>query len=366
MLIYGENQLEILSNANTLMMIVIAFSASFVITCILTPPSTIVARKIGAIDYPRDKRRMHDHPIPRFGGMAIMLGTLIAILLTCKDSPKMSIALLGGFMFYLVGAFDDVLQLKAWIKFVLESVIAAVLYFWGIRISFISNYFGPGNYRLGVGLGLIITVLWIVGISNAINLMDGLDGLAAGISAIIAMMLAYVGYIHGDALGERVVSVALMAVAGSSIGFLPYNFSPAKTFMGDSGALFLGYMIAILSVISPLKRATFVAAIVPITALALPILDTLLAIIRRSISGEDIMSPDKKHIHHQIMSRGFGQRRTVLIIYGIVAIMGMSAVMISRELYKDALILALIGLLYLSVIIVETPKPRGKGKNGKR
>lgn len=354
-----------ISNSNTLMMIVLSFVIALIITCTLTPLSTIIARKIGAIDYPSDKRRIHDHPIPRFGGMAIMIGCITAIMLTCQGNSRITVALLGGVLFYLVGAIDDVIQLKAWIKFVLETIIAIFLYVFGLRISFISNYFGPGNYKLGIGLGIVFTVLWIVGVSNAINLMDGLDGLAAGISAIIAMMLAYVGYIHGDTLGDEAVSVALIAVAGSSIGFLPFNFSPAKTFMGDSGALFLGYMIAILSVISPLKRATFVAAVVPITALALPILDTILAIVRRSLSGEDIMSPDKKHIHHRIMSRGFGQRRTVLIIYGIVAIMGMSSVMISRELYKDAVILALIGILYLCVIIVEPPKDKGRKKNGK-
>jgi UDP-GlcNAc:undecaprenyl-phosphate GlcNAc-1-phosphate transferase len=168
----------------------------------------------------------------------------------------------------------------------------------------------------------------------------------------MALSLAYVAYIHGLRLGMMPVCIALCAVAAGCIGFLPYNFSPAKTFMGDGGALYLGYMIAVLSVISPLKRATIVGAIIPTFVLAVPIFDTVFAMVRRMIRRQPIMKADKGHLHHHLMAAGFGQRRSVLIIYGIVGIMGIVAVLISRELYKDALFLALIAMLYLGIIIV--------------
>ena len=189
--------------------------------------------------------------------------------------------------------------------------------------------------------------------------MDGLDGLAAGSVAIMSLSLAYIAYIHGARLGSMPVCIALVAVAGGCIGFLPYNFSPAKTFMGDGGALYLGYMIAVLSVISPLKRATVVGALIPMLTLAVPIFDTLFAMLRRTLKHQSIMTADKGHLHHHLMAAGFGQRRSVLIMYGIVGIMGIVAVLISRELYKDAFCLFMIAVLYLGIIIV--PKSSKKG-----
>lgn len=342
---------------NSLMMVVIAFVIAFIIALGMTPVSIYVANKIGAIDVPKDERRMHKKPIPRFGGLAIFVAVIIAMAIMEGHNRTIRVAMLGGVLMYALGAIDDLKPLRASVKFIGQTGIAVLMYALGIRIAFIANYFGPGKFSLGLGLSFIITVFWIVGVTNAINLMDGLDGLAAGIAAIIAVFLAYVAYIHGDEMGMMPVCISLMAVAGGCAGFLPYNFNPAKTFMGDSGALFLGYMIAVMSVISPLKRATFIAALVPIMALAIPIFDTLFAIVRRLARQENIMAPDKGHIHHRIMATGFGQRRSVLIIYGVVGIMGMSSVLISRELYKDAMILALIAVLYLSVILVER-KPR--------
>ena len=206
-------------------------------------------------------------------------------------------------------------------------------------------------------MAYLITVFWIVGITNAVNLMDGLDGLAAGSVAIMSLYLAYIAYIHGARLGSMPVCIALVAVAGGCLGFLPFNFSPAKTFMGDGGALYLGYMIAVFSVVSPLKRATVVGALIPMLTLAVPIFDTMMAMLRRTLRHESIMAADKGHLHHHLMAAGFGQRRSVLIMYGIVAIMGEVAVLISRELYKDAVPLFMVALLYLCIIMVpRTPK----------
>ena len=337
---------------------------SVAIAVFVAPLSIKLANKFGIIDKPKDARRVHRKPIPRFGGLAIFLGSMVAMTIPADMNQKIKIAMIGGLLMYLLGVLDDIVDLKPIVKFLGQFAIASLVYALGVRITFMSDYFGlvedpQANLLLGEGVGFIITVIWIVGITNAVNLMDGLDGLAAGCVAIMALSLAYIAYIHGSRLGSMPVCIALVAVAGGCIGFLPYNFSPAKTFMGDGGALYLGYMIAVLSVISPLKQATVIGAIVPMLTLAVPILDTLFAMLRRTLRHESIMSADKGHLHHHLMAAGIGQRRSVLIMYGIVGIMGIVAVLISRELYKDAFFLFLIALLYLGIIIV--PKRKKKG-----
>lgn len=342
-----------------------ALIIGIVVAALTTPLSIRIAHKYGIIDKPKDARRVHKKPIPRFGGMGIFLGSAVAMLIPAGMNDQIKIALLGGLLMYGLGVVDDILDIRPITKFIGQVLIASMVYSTGIRIRFISNYFGStnvdshANVILGAGVAYFLTVLWIVGITNAINLMDGLDGLAAGSTAIMALSLAYIAYIHGARLGAMPVCIALVAIAGGCLGFLPYNFAPARTFMGDGGALYLGYMIAVLSVISPLKRATFIGAIVPIMTLAVPIFDTGMAMLRRTLKHESIMSADKGHLHHHLMAAGFGQRRSVLVIYGIVGIMGMVAVLISRELYKDATFLAMIAFLYLSIIMI--PKRKKKG-----
>ena len=338
---------------------------SVAVAFVTSPLSIRVANRFGIIDKPKDNRRVHKTPTPRFGGMAIFLGSMLAMLIPAGMNENIKVAMLGGLLMYLLGVIDDIYDIKAAVKFLGQFLIASLVYAMGIRITFISNYFGAAvtdshaNVILSTGAGYILTVLWIVGITNAVNLMDGLDGLAAGSVAIMSLSLAYIAYIHGSRLGSMPVCIALVAVAGGCLGFLPFNFSPAKTFMGDGGALYLGYMIAVLSVISPLKRATVVGALVPMLTLAVPIFDTLFAMLRRALRHESIMKADKGHLHHHLMAAGFGQRRSVLIMYGIVGIMGIVAVLISRELYKDAFFLFMIAVLYLGIIIV--PKQTKKG-----
>ncbi len=338
---------------------------SSVIAFAFTPVSMQLAKKLGVIDKPGDSRRIHKKPVPRFGGMAIFLGSFVAMIIPAGMNEDIRIAMLGGMLMYALGVVDDIKNIRPIVKFAGQLGIASLVYAMGVRITFISNFFGAevtdahANVILGEGVAYLITVLWIVGITNAVNLMDGLDGLAAGSVAIMSLTLAYIAYIHGERLGSVPVCIALVAIAGGCLGFLPYNFSPAKTFMGDGGSLYLGYMIAVLSVISPLKRATVVGALIPMLTLAVPIFDTMYAILRRTLKHESIMHADRGHIHHHLMAAGFGQRRSVLIIYGIVGIMGMAAVLISRELYKEAFILVMIAFLYLCIIIV----PRKAGRN---
>lgn len=342
-----------------------ALLIGFVVAYLSAPVSIKLAHKLGVIDTPKDARRVHKKPIPRFGGMSIFLGSMAAMVIPAGMNNNIKTAMIGGALMYLLGIIDDIRDIKPVTKFAGQLLIASLVYAMGIRITFISNYFGMtatgpnANVILSEGVSYIITVFWIVGITNAVNLMDGLDGLAAGSVAIMAVSLAYVAYIHGIRLGSMPVCIALVAVAAGCLGFLPYNFSPAKTFMGDGGALYLGYMIAVLSVISPLKRATVVGALIPMLTLAVPIFDTALAMLRRTLKHESIMAADKGHLHHHLMAAGFGQRRSVLIMYGIVGIMGEVAVLISRELYKDAFMLFLVAFLYLCIIIV--PKKPKKG-----
>ena len=330
----------------------------FVVAYATTPLSIKLAYKLDIIDKPRDDRRVHNRPIPRFGGLGIFLGSMAAMIIPAGMNSSIRVAMLGGFMMYGLGVADDILDLKPMVKFSGQLLTATFVFFMGIRIRFINLMILPATQDskvllyFGAGIAYVITVLWIVGITNAVNLMDGLDGLAAGSTAIMSLSLAYVAYIHGIRLGMMPVCVAFCAIAAGCLGFLPYNFSPAKTFMGDGGALYLGYMIAVLSVISPLKRATMVGAIIPMLVLAVPIFDTAFAMVRRVFRHESIMKADRGHLHHHLMAAGFGQRRSVLIIYGIVGIMGVVAVLISRELYMDAIFLFSIALLYLGIIIV--------------
>lgn len=345
--------------------ILAAFGMSVVIAFVFTPISIKIAHLIGAIDVPKDWRRMHQRPIPRFGGLAIFVGVMVTLTVLQWDEPKIRVAMLGGALMYLLGVVDDLKNLPAIVKLIGQTVIAVLMFSMDMRISFIANYLGEGRLHFNTAICFVVTVLWIIGITNTINIIDGLDGLAAGISAIAALCIAYIAYIHGGIAGMPIVCIAMVAIAGSCIGFLPFNFSPAKTFMGDGGALFLGFMIAILSVVGPLKRSTMIAVVVPVVVLAIPIFDTSFAILRRMVNRKPIMGADKEHLHHRLMSYGYGQRRTVIMLYGISAIMGMSAVLISRELYKDAVVLALIAGAYLYVFLTDPnhKMPRIKAVN---
>lgn len=337
----------------TLRTIIYAFLTAFGLSLAFTPLAIWIAPKIGAMDIPKDNRRMHDHPMPRFGGMAIYIAVVVTLIIFLRGQEHLDAILIGGTLIYLLGVIDDLKGIGAHIKFTAEILVACLMFAMNLRIRFIANYFGEGNMYFGSVVCFIVTVLWIVGITNTINLIDGLDGLAAGVAAIACLSIAYVAYIHGDRYGMLVVCLGIISVAGGALGFLPYNFYPAKIFMGDGGSLFLGFMIAILSVVGPLKRSTLIAVVVPVMVLGIPIFDTFFAIFRRVVNRRPIMEADKGHLHHRLMRSGYGQRRAVLMIYGISAIMGMAAVLVSRELFKDAFVLVLIACLYIYVFLTD-------------
>ena len=335
-------------------MLFAAFFTSFALSLAFTPISMQLAPLIGAVDIPKDGRRMHTKAMPRFGGLAIFVGTMGSLITYAGSHEKILPVIIGGTLIYLLGIADDLMNLPAKFKFLAQTGVAILMYSMGLRITLITDFFGDGGVlHFGTVVCFIVTVLWIVGITNTINLIDGLDGLAAGLAAIAGLSIAYVAYIHGDKYGMMVVCLAMLALAGSCVGFLPFNFHPAKTFMGDGGSLFLGFMIAVLSVVGPLKRTTVLAVVVPVIVLGIPIFDTAFAILRRLASGRPIMEADKGHLHHRLMDSGYGQKRAVLMLYGISGIMGMAAVLVSRELIKDAIVLGCIAIVYLYVFLTD-------------
>lgn len=323
------------------------FGVAFLLALVFTPVAIKIAPKIGAIDIPKDNRRMHTKAMPRFGGIAIFIGTIASLLLFFPKTPWLTGVIIGGSLMFLTGVVDDLKGLPAKVKLLCQIVSASALFFFDVRISILTKPFDDGFFYLPWAVSLIVTILWIVGITNTINLIDGLDGLAAGVAFIASISIAYTASL----LQRPDVAMALLAVAGGALGFLPFNFNPAKIFMGDAGALFLGFMLAALSLQSAMKSVTVVATIAPVLVLAIPIFDTAFAILRRIINKRPIMEADKGHLHHRIMAFGLGQKRAVLTLYGISGIMGVAAVLISRDLLLESSLLVIIAAVFIYVFL---------------
>ncbi len=303
----------------------------------LTPAVSVLAYKIGAIDVPKDNRRMHKKPVPRIGGLAIFAGFVIATLVFCETTPELITIYVGGLVIVAVGVLDDVFSINAWLKLVAQIGVALIAVSQGIVVEFI-NLFGT-YIRFGV-FSIPITVIWIVGLTNAINLIDGLDGLACGVSAICSTSLLMVLILKGE-YGVAMVTAVLV---GSCLGFLPFNTNPAKIFMGDTGALFLGYAMAVMSVTGLFKLHTVIAFIIPLSIFGLPLCDTAFAFIRRIIHGKSPFSSDRGHLHHRLIDMGFNQKQSVYILYAICGILGTSAIMFTEEHFYRAVIIIVSGI----------------------
>lgn len=326
---------------------IFALLLSFGISYFSTPLAIKLAHKIGAIDVPKDNRRVHKDPIPRLGGIAIFLGFIISALFLVEINTQMIGIFVGAVLIVVMGIVDDVKEISAKIKLSGQILAAIVVVLSGVRIEFVTNPFGE-MFNLLPMIGIPITIFWIVGATNTVNLIDGLDGLAAGVSAIAAITLTLVAYING----QHTSTILLLCLAGGAIGFLPYNFNPAKIFMGDTGSLFLGYMLSVIAIQGYMKSAAALSIAIPILALGLPIFDTTFAIIRRASNGKPIMQADKGHLHHRLLKKGLTQKQTVLILYGISLFLGLSAVLISElSLFESVLILSLdFVLIYYGII----------------
>ena len=337
--------------------IAIAFLLAFITSFVMVPYTIKLAKKVGAIDYPSD-RRVNKRPIPRIGGIAVIIGFLVSAVyliitmtiegnLVLNDSENYQMKLLGfllGIIVLSVFAYiDDIKTLKPWQKLIGQVLAAGIVYSFGIRIDTINEI------AIHPALNFILTVGWIVGITNAINLIDGLDGLSSGTSLISCISLLII-----FATNESpIISIILItALAGAISGFLPFNLNPAKTFIGDVGAQFLGFCLATISILGVAKTVTLVVLVAPILVLALPIFDTLFAIIRRIIKGKSlkaVFQADKGHLHHRLMRKGFSQKQAVTILYGASATLGMFAVILIDDGIWKALSFALIVIAIIAI-----------------
>lgn len=323
---------------------IIAFIASFVTVLIVTPLVIKFAIRIGATDKP-NHRKVHQKLMPRLGGLAIFIGVLVGYFVSGLNSERIITISLGALLIIIVGILDDLYELSAKIKFLAQIGIAVLIVSSGLKIDFLTIPFVVDRMELG-WLSLPITVFWIVGITNAINLIDGLDGLAAGISSIGIAAIAILAAVSGKGL---ILSIALIVLA-STLAFLFYNFHPAKIFMGDTGALFLGYCIAVLSLLGLYKSVTLFSIIIPIIILGVPVFDTAFAIIRRLINKQPISAPDKSHLHHRIMDLGLSHRSTVLVIYALGILFSVAAILLSSSTLWVSLIIMILLFVVLHVI----------------
>ena len=355
--------------------LLLALAVALVLCLAATPLVKWFAEKVGAIDVPKDNRRMHSTPIPRLGGLAIFIGFVISVVIFADIGFATQGILLGSVIIVIVGVVDDIVPLKPWQKFSAQVVAALVAVLHGVVIDFISNPLPleASPYLLHLGIFAIpITILWIVGITNAVNLIDGLDGLAVGVSTIASFtMLAVALFVAADTN----VAIILAALAGACIGFLPYNLNPAKIFMGDTGALFLGFLLSALSIEGLFKFYAIISFAVPFMALALPIFDTTFAIFRRIAKGQSPMQPDRGHLHHRLLDLGFSHKQVVFIIYLVSGALGMLAVVITSSgpvrivftlltfvVIVAAILLIFNGSLHKRKKVLSEPKPEGEDK----
>ncbi|MED4225112.1 MraY family glycosyltransferase [Neobacillus cucumis] len=336
-------------------MFYLTLAICFFSSIILTPLVKKLAFKIGATDKP-NQRKVHQKIMPRLGGLAIYISFLIGVAIIRPDAtsllpimnPNENIHLaiiLGSIIIILTGVLDDTKEISPKVKLFGQILASFIVVFMGdLKVEFINLPFG-GQLNFGF-LSIPITMFWIIGITNAINLIDGLDGLAAGVSTIALFAISGMAFLMGN---PYVMILALIA-AVSSLGFLIFNFHPAKIFMGDTGALFLGYLISVLSLLG-FKNVTFISLVIPIIILGVPISDTFFAIIRRLVNKQPLSAPDKSHLHHCLLRIGFSHKQAVLIIYAMSLVFGLVAFIFSQSTVWGSLIVILTLLVAIEIIV---------------
>lgn len=351
--------------------IAIAFTIAFVTAFMLTPHTIKLAKKLGAVDTPKDQRRINKITMPRLGGLAVITGFIVSVvyllivmsiegninLLEENTHIKLIGFVLGGLVIAITCFFDDVKGVKAIVKLIAQIIAGIICVSSGILIENVSLPFIDGS-KIPMIVYQIVTVFWIVGITNALNLIDGLDGLSTGITLISCFSLLIIFSLNGSPL----ISIILItALGGSLVGFLPYNFNPAKTFIGDTGSNFLGYCLSVISILGIAKTYTAFVIVAPIIVLALPLFDTVFAVIRRVIKGKSlkaIIQPDANHLHHKMLQKGFTQKQAVLILYGLSAVLGMFAIILMESGVLKALSFALIIIVVIAIGYKEFFKQR--------
>ncbi|NQD67699.1 undecaprenyl/decaprenyl-phosphate alpha-N-acetylglucosaminyl 1-phosphate transferase [Bacillus haikouensis] len=322
-------------------MLILTLIICFLLTLISTPLVKKLAYKIGATDKP-NHRKVHQKIMPRLGGLAIFIGFIAGFLILRPEDPYALPIILGSILILLTGMADDIFELSPRFKFVGQLAAAFTVVLGGVQTEFINLPFG-GQLEFGI-FSIPITIIWIIAITNAINFIDGLDGLAAGVSTIALATIGFMAVMKGDVF---VMSIAMILLV-STIGFLYFNFHPAKIFMGDTGALFLGYMIAVLSLLG-FKNVTMISLVIPLIILGVPISDTVFAIIRRLINKSPISAPDKSHLHHCLLRIGFTHKQTVILIYSMAAMFSLAAIIFSMSTVWGGIIV--VGILLLAIEI---------------
>lgn len=328
--------------------IIFIFILALILSLVLTPYVTQVSGKMNWVDQP-SARKVHEVAMPRTGGVAIYLAFLLSIVASFFLPTQISESLVvdnkvlavlaGGSLCFCIGLWDDIKKLSPATKFCGQLVAGLITVLGGIKISMVSFPFLPEGINLE-WLSVPITLFWFVLIINAVNLIDGLDGLAAGVSLFVSIILI----IFCVTTGRFPIAIAFAALGGATLGFLRYNFNPATIFMGDSGSYFLGYMIAALSIMGSIKGQATVALLIPVIALGVPLMDTIVAPIRRFLLGKKMFSPDRQHFHHKLIAMGFTHRNAVLVLYGATIVFGLVAMaMVHAKDDRAALILLLLG-----------------------
>ena len=317
----------------------------FLVTALVMPVIIKIAHHVNALDMPNE-RKVHKEPMPRMGGLAIFIGFLVGYMLFCNQTVQMNSILIGSFFIILVGIFDDIKPLSPSIKFCGQLLAAIIVVYYGNIVMQDISAFGI-YIDFGIFAGPI-TILFITAVINCMNLIDGLDGLAGGIATIFFITIAIISNIYG--LYNGLDASLTLIMIGATLGFLLYNFHPAKLFMGDSGSMFLGYIISIISLLG-FKNVTLTSFIVPVLILAIPILDTLFAIIRRLLKGQSFAKADKEHFHHQILRMAGNQTKTVLIIYLIqILFSAASIIYVLRNQTLGKIVYAIIFIIIIWIV----------------
>lgn len=334
-------------NSNVLFILVVSFMLSFM----STPIVKFLAEKFGVVDIPKDNRRMHKKTMPLMGGLAMFYGFVVSLAVFVPITRKLIGLFVGALIIVIVGIIDDKKNLNPLLKLVFQIVAALVAVYFGYSINFFTNPFSENNipFFLSTPYAQIISVIWIVGITNAVNFIDGLDGLAAGVSSIASLSILFISII----MENSAVTPIAAALAGCCIGFLPFNSNPAKIFMGDTGSMFLGYVLAVTSIQGAFKGVTLVSFALPMMVLGLPLFDTFFAILRRIIRRKPIMTADRGHLHHRLIDMGFNQKQAVAIMYSISSLLGIGAVVMAARgmLQGIILILSVIPILAIALFI---------------
>ncbi|WP_139892142.1 glycosyltransferase family 4 protein [Bacillus sp. D386] len=329
-------------------MLIAAFLVAICLTILITPFVIKLAHKIGATDAPNN-RKVHKKVMPSMGGLAIFLSFIITLPIFSPEiarSDTFSAMFLGAAVILILGIFDDKYELNAKVKLIGQIAAALIIVIVGdIQVNYINTPFGE-TIEFGF-MAIPITVIWIVGITNAINLIDGLDGLAAGVSTIALLTISAMAVFR---IGDIFVAMIALILAGSTLGFLKFNFFPAKIFMGDTGAMFLGFMISVLSLLG-FKNITVISLIIPIIILGVPISDTFFAMVRRFLQKKPLHAPDKSHLHHCLLRLGYSHRTTVLMIYAMAAVFGLAAFIFSMATLWGGIFFSFILLIALELMV---------------